>query len=199
MVRGDLIRYARCEQRLTMRRVQEQGGPSPGLQSAVERGLRHDVSADTLSRWAKALNITCDFARGVTPSLRDGVAPIGLAREISGLLRHRPPLDHSIQERARHVLYLTSRSQHLPEVVLSYVLDLRLNDLRQMISGVKPVPEPILCALSALIGNDRLFADSKSMEESLLDQILQDALKMPLHHGLKRSQGPRSGYLAPIK
>ncbi|HYG59275.1 MAG TPA: helix-turn-helix domain-containing protein, partial [Symbiobacteriaceae bacterium] len=63
-VRGELLRWAREQQRLSLRQVAQRGGPCPAHQSEFERGKKRETTSRMLEHWVKALNVTEAFARG---------------------------------------------------------------------------------------------------------------------------------------
>ncbi|HYF94144.1 MAG TPA: hypothetical protein VD969_18155 [Symbiobacteriaceae bacterium] len=141
-LRGDLIKWAREEQRLTMRWVADHGGPCLGYQSEVENKKKAEVRWDKLTPWIKALQVTEPFVRGHLPRyIDDAGACRGLAADV-GTMIHEGADDWAalaFSERARQVLCLISReSRQLPRVVLAYVLGLELQSLDALMSGRLP-------------------------------------------------------------
>jgi hypothetical protein len=141
-VRGDLLRWARKQQKLTMRWIYANDGPSPGYQSEVENGKKREVLSDMLSSWVALLNVSEAFARGQISRYQENPsACTGLAADICALL----PSGHqwsslTEQQRVRQVLRLVAyESRHVPRVVLAWVLDLELRTLDNVISGQHPV------------------------------------------------------------
>lgn len=157
-VRGDLIRWARMAQDLTMRGVKDRGGPCLGYQSEVENAKKAEVRSEVLAGWIWALNVTESFVRGHMPRyLENPVACRGLAADVGELIqtgvagagwKALSPLD-----RTREVLALISlRSEKLPRVVLAYVLGLELTSLDATITGGQPVVHDLMQAIGALTG-----------------------------------------------
>lgn len=179
MVRGDLLRHARLEQNLSMRDVLARGGPSLGLQSAVERGLKAKLRQDLLTRWVAALQVTLPYALGHLPSLREGKGPVGLAPEVGLIARKMPGLEsRSAQERAQRVLILLTKTRYFSEVVLAYVLDLPVGALREMLHGKREIPASLLPHLAAIVGLEDLFAPSKPDQSNtnVMEKVVKTAV-----------------------
>lgn len=173
---GRLLQWAREEQEYTMRWVYEHGGPSPGYQSEVERGLKQEVSSEVLGSWVHILGITPAFARGQVPSVHENpVACAGLARSIALAIAEGRP-DHpdwaalDPVERVREVLCQISRHcPHLPRVVLAHVLGLSLSALDAMMLGHHPIlkePAQAIALLTTLGDPFWLFGEREQPDES---------------------------------
>jgi transcriptional regulator with XRE-family HTH domain len=141
-VRGELLRWAREQQTLTMRWIHDHHGPSPAYQSEVEQGKKSEVQSATLDRWLQLLNVTEPFVRGlVTKYHHDAVACRGLAADAAEMVMagqgDRPDWSAmSEQERVRQVLRLIiSHSKLLPRVVLAWVLDMDVLSLEAVMDG----------------------------------------------------------------
>jgi len=162
-LRGDLIKWAREEQRLTMRWVSDHGGPCLGYQSEVENQKKAEVRWDKLTPWIKALHVTEPFVRGHLPRYSDDPeACRGLAADAGRLIKESS--EHwaamPFGERARQVLGLVSReSRQLPRVVLAHVLGQGLESLDAMMSGTMLVTPHVLEALCVLTTLPRSFFD----------------------------------------
>lgn len=153
-LRGDLIKWAREEQRLTMRWVADHGGPCLGYQSEVENKKKAEVRWDKLTPWIKALNVTEPFVRGhLARYIDDPAACRGLAADVGQLIAESE-IDWGAMpynERARQVLCLISReSRQLPRVVLAYVLNLELESLDALMSGTISLTPYLIEALGEL-------------------------------------------------
>jgi hypothetical protein len=153
-LRGDLIKWAREEQGLTMRWVADHGGPCLGYQSEVENKKKAEVRWDKLTSWMRALNVTEAFVRGQIPRYNDDPDGCrGLAADTGKAVKEseRDWASFSIGERARQVLCLISReSRKLPRVVLAHVLGLELRTLDALMSGELPFVPHQIKALSEL-------------------------------------------------
>lgn len=137
-VNGQLIKWAREQQGITLRSVLDRGGPSIGFQSEVERGRKTEVSSKTLQTWVRVLGVTENFARGQVP--RYGEAPLackGLACDVLGQIRIGPEwVNLSPSDRLRLVLQqIATSSRKVPRVVLAYVLGIELQTLDRIIHG----------------------------------------------------------------
>lgn len=161
---GKLLQWARDEQSYTMRWVHEHGGPSPGYQSEVERGLKQEVSSEVLGNWVHILGVTPAFARGQVPTYHENpIACAGLARSIALAIAEGRP-DHpdwaalDPMERVRQVLCLISQQCHnLPRVVLAHVLGLSLPALDAMMLGHHPILREPAQAIALLTTLDDAF------------------------------------------
>lgn len=162
-LRGDLIKWAREEQRLTMRWVSDHGGPCLGYQSEVENQKKAEVRWDKLTPWIKALHVTEPFVRGHLPRyIDDPGACRGVAADVGRLIRESSENWAALPfgERARQALCLVSReSRQLPRVVLAHVLGLKLESLDAIMSGDMPMPPHLLEALCELTALPRSFFD----------------------------------------
>lgn len=142
-VRGELLRWARTEQSLTMRWIRERGGPSPGYQCEVERGHKTEVRAELLTAWVKALGVTEIFARGRVPRIHHELeACLGMAAPVGHAVRQGEPAIWRAmrpEQRTAEVLRLVSRLPGLPPVVLAHVLGLGLSTLEAILDGMHPV------------------------------------------------------------
>jgi hypothetical protein len=171
-VRGELLRGAREQQRITMRWISSHGGPSPAYQSEVERGFKSEVTHGVLSKWTQLLNITTAFARGELPRYRSEPAKCrGLAGEIAAVVSQDEfratwpacsPLD-----RARHVLCLIAdRSHNLPRIVLAHVMDVHLIALDDMMLGRADIEHNHLRAIITLTTLSEQFFKFGVLEDS---------------------------------
>lgn len=156
-VRGDLIRWARTEQSLTMRVIHDRGGPSPGYQSEVENGAKSEVRSTLLARWAKALDVTEGFIRGSLPVYREHPAECrGLAGHVAARIAAGGPdlpdwASLAPLERARQVLQLVTReSPILPRVVAAHVLGLSLDAFDRIAAGELPMVKDLAAAVADL-------------------------------------------------
>lgn len=153
-LRGDLIKWAREEQRLTMRWVAEHGGPCLGYQSEVENSKKAEVHSDKLGRWTKLLNVTEPFVRGQVPRyIDDPGACRGLAPDVGKLVSggQMDWMSLPLLERARRVLCLVSQeSSKLPRVVLGHVLTLELETLDAYMNGALPLTQYLVTVLGEL-------------------------------------------------
>lgn len=129
-----------------MRWVNDQGGPSLGYQSEVERGIKQEVSSDVLASWVRILGVTPPFARGQVPRWRDQPAACaGMARQVAlalaeGRAGYLDWRSLSAHDRMREALRLVVREcHHLPRVVLAHVLGLSLATLDDMMMGNHPI------------------------------------------------------------
>lgn len=163
-VRGGLVRWARAQQGLTMRWIASHGGPSPGYQSEIEQGKKAEVRPDLLSTWVRLLHVTETFARGELPRYHENPSACrGLAREAaiwatseSRDVPHWPALNP--MDRVRTVLRVIPREcQHLPRVVLAYILGMSVRTLDDLILGSHPVMKGHLQAVSDLTTLSVLF------------------------------------------
>lgn len=141
---GRLLKWAREQQNLTMREIHERGGPAPGYQSEVEKGLKDEVSAEKLNNWCRILLVTPAFARGQIPRLEpsDPGRCRGLAGWVEPKIRANfaefealPP-----PERVRQVLRMIARSNELPTVVLAHVMSLEVDSLKNLLYDASVVP-----------------------------------------------------------
>lgn len=175
-VRGNLLRWARTEQGLTMQQVRARGGPCPGYQSEVEKGIKAEVRHDLLGTWSRILGITVSFARGEVPRFtRDPAACRGLAGYVGDLVRNRPGwADLGPPERTRQVLLLIpDEGERLPRVVLAYVLNLTVETLDAMMTGRHPIMETQMRAISELTTlPGHFFQHGDLDEENLLGSYL---------------------------
>jgi hypothetical protein len=156
-VHGELLQWAREQQELTMRWVHDQGGPSLGYQSEVERGIKQEVSSDVLASWVHILRVTSAFARGQVPRHRDNpTACAGMARAVALAIaegRDRLPDWRAISppERMREVLRMIVREcPGLPRVVLAHVLGLSVVTLDAMMLGTHPIMQEPAQAIRTL-------------------------------------------------
>lgn len=163
-LRGDLIKWAREEQQLTMRWVADHGGPCLGYQSEVENQKKAEVRSEILSAWIRAINVTEPFVRGHVPRyLVDPDRCQGMAADVGRLIAsgQAGPRDWTALtalERARETLCLISReSRQLPRVVLGHVLGLSLESLDAIMAGSLPVVKDLMLALVALTGLPESF------------------------------------------
>lgn len=151
-VRGDLLKWAREQQELTMRWIQQQGGPGLGYQSEVEHCKKTEVRSKLLRPWVSALHVTEAFARGQVRKYSESPeACRGLAGEVYALVAADRRTDWSAMsppDRVRHVLKLTAfHCASTPPIVLAYVLDLELTALEAILSGRLPVMDHLRQAL----------------------------------------------------
>lgn len=153
-LRGDLIKWAREEQRLTMRWVADHGGPCLGYQSEVENNKKVEVRSDKLGPWMRLLNVTEPFVRGQVPRYTENPAACrGLAADVGQLVARRPVDWQALPplERARRVLCLVSQeSLKLPRIVLAHVLTLEVETLDAYMSGQLPLTGYLVEVLSDL-------------------------------------------------
>lgn len=156
-VRGDLLRWARTQQHLTMRWVHEHGGPCLGYQSEVERNKKAEVRYDMLVGWIRALNVTEEFARGAIPRYTEApTAAAGMAGHVRVLITSAKIAGPNWQgltpeERVRQVLQLTLRhSPRFPRVVLAWALGFEVATLEGTLDGTYPVAKGLMEATSAL-------------------------------------------------
>lgn len=156
-VHGSLLQWAREQQDLTMRWVKDQGGPSLGYQSEVERGIKQEVSSDVLASWVRILGVTTAFARGQVPRWRDNPNTCaGLAGAVAlAVAEGRPPLlawgSLSPTERVREVLRLIVKEcPTLPRVVLAHLLGVSVATLDDMMLGVHPIMKESARAIAYL-------------------------------------------------
>lgn len=176
-LRGDLIKWAREGQRLTMRWVADHGGPCLGYQSEVENKKKAEVRWDKLTPWIKALNITEPFVRGNVPRYGDDPSGCrGLAADVGQMIVAGSDdwSKLSFGERARQVLCLISReSTKLPRVVLAFVLGLELESLDALMSGQLPFTPYLIDAMVELTALPRAFFEHGiRMEEASADWAL---------------------------
>lgn len=162
-VEGRRLKWAREQQRLTMREVQERGGPAPGYQSEVENGTKSEVSAEKLYGWCRALGVTPAFARGQIPRLEPSNP--GRCRGLAGWVE--PEIRQNFAEfeallppeRVRRVLRTIANSNDLPTVVLAFVLSLELPSLLNLLydSAVFPTEYQMRQAAVLIAVTTRLF------------------------------------------
>lgn len=157
-VHGQLLQWAREQQDLTMRWINDHGGPSLGYQSEVERGIKQEVSSEVLASWVKLLGVTPAFARGQVPRHReDPAACAGLAYAVAlsvvdGREDHPDWRALSPEERMREIIRRIPRDcPALPRVVLAYVLDLSLPTLDAIMLGSHPILREPAQALTNLV------------------------------------------------
>lgn len=175
-VQGELLQWAREQQELTMRYVNDRGGPSLGYQSEVERGIKQEVSTEILASWVRILGVTPAFARGQVPSYRQNPRDsAGLARSVAlsiaeGRPHHPDWRALSPEERMREVLRLIVREcPSLPRVVLAHVLGVSLAALDGMMMGVHPImrePAQAIAALTTLPDSFWSYGEVERPEES---------------------------------
>jgi transcriptional regulator with XRE-family HTH domain len=168
-IRGELLRWARTEQSLTMREVQRRGGPSPGYQSEVENGTKTEVRSSLLAAWVRALSVTEAFARGELPVYRHNPAQcIGLAAHAAFLISAKGHPDWpslSPSARVHRVLVLiTQEPQTLPRIVLAHVLGLPVSSLERMIRGELSLLKEQMQALAVLTALPERFFKSGTLE-----------------------------------
>lgn len=153
-VRGDLIRWARQQQEISMRWIRDHGGPSLGYQSEVEQDKKTEVSYELLQTWVKLLNVTEAYVRGQVPRYLEAPNHCrGLAASVSALVA-ASRTDWAAMDslnRAVELLRLVQReSRHLPRVVLAYVLGLEVATLDGIVTGQHPLMAGLLPALGDL-------------------------------------------------
>lgn len=197
-VHGALLQWAREQQDLTMRWVNDQGGPSLGYQSEVERGIKQEVSSEILASWVSILQVTSSFARGQVPTWREQpTACAGLARSVALALAEEPtPQTNwqalSPQERMREVLRLIVREcPHLPRVVLAHVLGLSVATLDAMMLGTHPVmrePARAIAELTTLPDSFWLHGQLERPEESGLLARYLAPLRLAQQQGITPEQ-----------
>lgn len=168
-IRGDLLRWARTEQSLTMRDVQTRGGPSPGYQSEVENGAKTEVRSSLLAAWVRALGVTESFARGQLPVYRQSPDQcMGLAAHIAVLISAKGHPDWprlSPIARAHRVLaMIAQQSRTLPHVVLAHVIGLSVSSLERMILGELSLMKEQMQALAVLTALPERFFKSGTLE-----------------------------------
>lgn len=157
-VRGDLIKWARQSQDLTMRWVRDHGGPCLGYQSEVENAKKAEVRFEVLAGWIGALNVTEAFVRGHIPSyLENPEACRGLAADVGELIRsgragRRSWESLTPMDRVREVLALIRRhsDRKLPRVVLAYVLGLEPDSLDATLTGGQPIVQKLMEAIAVM-------------------------------------------------
>lgn len=161
-----------------MRQVYDQGGPSLGYQSEVEREIKQEVSSDVLASWVRILKVTAAFARGQVPRWRENpTACAGLAGPLAlaiaeGRPHHPDWRSLSPQDRMREVLCLIARDcSNLPRVVLAHVLGLSVVTLDAMMMGGHPImqePAQIIASLTPLPDSFWLNGEVERSEDSAL-------------------------------
>jgi transcriptional regulator with XRE-family HTH domain len=173
-VRGDLIRWARSQQGLSMRDVQEQGGLALGFQSEIENGKKTEVRSDTLQRWLRVLNVTEPFVRGEIPQwVEDRSRVSGLAADVglmiaSGQIGPNDLSAMGAMERIRTVLKLVgSTSKTLPRPVLAWVLRMEPAILDGIIDGSLPCTPWVLEALIDLTGLPESYFKTGTIPNSI--------------------------------
>lgn len=159
-----------------MRWVNDQGGPSLGYQSEVERGIKQEVSSDVLAAWVQILNVTTAYARGQVPRYRDNpTGCAGMARAVAlAIAEGRPNLPDwkalSPAGRMREVLCLIGREcATLPRVVLAHVLGVSVAALDAMMVGSHPIlrePAQAIVALTTLPDGFWLHGEVTRPEEA---------------------------------
>lgn len=182
-VRGDLLQWAREQQDFTMRWVNDQGGPSLGYQSEVERGLKREVSSNVLAAWVRILRVTPAFARGQVPRYRENpTGCAGMARPVAlAIVEGRP--NHpdwkglNPEERMREALRLIGQEcPALPRVVLAHVLGVSVVTLDAMMLGTHPImPEPARAIMSLTTLPDEFWVHGETErpgESGLLGRYL---------------------------
>ncbi|MFZ5827725.1 MAG: hypothetical protein ACOY94_25760 [Bacillota bacterium] len=141
-------------------------GISKSFLCELELGRKHVIHPDLLTRWVQALRVTSAFARGELPKIWEdpdffrGMAldafpdPYSIRRDLSSSV--------VVDQIARHYTgTIAKRSKKLPELVLAYILHLKLTTLQGIISGEACLPAGFLPNLAHLLGQqDDLFRAS---------------------------------------
>lgn len=157
-ISGEALRYAREQKRLTMREVEDLGGPSFGYQSDVERGRKPNVSKQKLDPWVAILDISVAFARGAIPRFdRNPAACQGLAADVGAWVLKQMAMPEwaslTTLQRLQVVLdRVANHSERFNPVMLAYALRLEVDVLREMIAGTQYIPDLQIPALTALTG-----------------------------------------------
>jgi transcriptional regulator with XRE-family HTH domain len=154
LVLGELLRFARKQQGITMQQVEMRGGPVRGYQSPVERGQKRNVSSAMLIKWLDILQISAAFARGEIGRYHsEPDACRGLGRDVGDMVRSAAETWDTMSplQRQRRVLtLLATRSKHFNRVALAYALDLDLPGLKAMMAGERPIPPAQIRALAEI-------------------------------------------------
>ncbi len=158
-----------------MRWVHDNGGPSLGYQSEVERNKKQEVRSDLLARWTRLLNITVPFARGQIPRYHDNPrACQGLAADIRELIVNSA--DTAVwavmpaTQRPREVLRLiASQSVNLPRVVVAHTLGVELRTLEAMMDCSHPIQQEHLTAMIGLTTLPAHFFKTGMLYDSLME------------------------------
>lgn len=193
-VQGELLQWAREQQEMTMRWVNDRGGPSLGYQSEVERGIKQEVSSDVLAAWVAILGVTTPYARGHVPRFRDDpTGCAGLARPVALTIaeggRHHPDWKalHP-EERMRQVLKLiVGDCPALPRVVLAHVLGVGVATLDAIMLGAHPImrePAQAIAALTTLPDTFWVYGEIPQPGESELILRYLPAVRLAHHKGI---------------
>jgi transcriptional regulator with XRE-family HTH domain len=180
IVQGELLRWARQQQGLSMRDVAARAGISPGYQSEVERGVKREVRGKMLNAWLTCLHVTEAFARGEVP--RYAVEPDrckGLAADVGAALQTAGVdwANLSPTERVRHVLRLiASESTRVPRVVLAYLFHLDVATLDHIIQGETPLGSYMAKGVSDLAAIPELFLRTGRWGNERAEDVLQELL-----------------------
>jgi transcriptional regulator with XRE-family HTH domain len=157
-LRGDLIRWAREQQGLTMKDVHARAGITPGYQSEVERGDKNEVSCNYLSRWLRTLHINELFAHGQIPRYREDPNRVhGLGMDAHPCLKAYLESEEGRRDRAtrwvaKALQLVSAHSDRVPRVVLAYVMDLSVDTLDNMMLGQILVNRAQVKILAHLLG-----------------------------------------------
>lgn len=193
-VQGELLQWAREQQELTMRWVNDQGGPSLGYQSEVERGIKQEVSSDVLAAWVHILRVSTAFVRGQVPRYRDNpTGCAGMARPVAlaiaeGRPTHTDWKEMSPEERMRAVLCLIGREcPSLPRVVLAHLLGVSVVTLDGMMLGTHPIlrePAQAIADLTTLPDAFWLYGEVARPEEADLVVRFLEPLRLANQEGI---------------
>jgi transcriptional regulator with XRE-family HTH domain len=182
-IRGDLLKWARNERGLSLRKLSAQIGVAFSYLSELENGKKTAVRTDRLVLLVEALGVTDAFARGRMPRyLNDPAACRGLAgaciNRVSSELESDTWTRLSVSARLGRVLSLVAEhSASLPRLVLAYVLGISLESLEGYIQGAfQAPPRHLLTAVSDLIGlPETVFMGGRTQSlepERILNELL---------------------------
>lgn len=187
-VDGNLIKWAREQQELTLRTVLDRGGPSIGFQSEVERGRKTEVSAKILQTWVKILGVTEAFARGEVVAYNKEPAECrGFAGDVVSVVMADPANWAAMgsMERFRNVLWtIGTRSRKAPRVVLAYVLGLELESLDRLLNGDMIPAQALVKAVAELTTLPEEFFRVGRLERADVRRTYDPVIDLALAEGL---------------
>jgi len=168
------IHWARKELNLTMRQVQQRGGPAPSYQSEVENGNKQNPQPDATVRWMKALDVTERFVLGEIFNYHDHPEKCrGLAADVASRIRS----DQSLKilgalARFRTVLRIICwESQHITRVVAAYIFGVKLATLDDMLAGTIPYQAEWLQILADLTTLPEMFFRHGAFPEEIEEYV----------------------------
>lgn len=154
-IRGDIIRWVRQQRALNMRTVHDRGGPTPAYQSAVETGVKTDVSGNMLKRWLAVLDVSEPFVRGAYPRYHQepwavNVLPAGAVAAARALLLNPLWEAKGAAERARDTLRALANAGGLTPTILAYMLDVDVVIIHEWLAEQRDIPKDQVEAMAAL-------------------------------------------------